>query len=773
MHTVSASIADGLHLATLQIDTGRAPAAVPPSVHRMFDCDISGSMWGNLGPLGQHLKNTLATTVNPGDTVSIGVFSGRGQYTTIIEGVRIANLADLSSVHGAIDRYLKPLGLTSFKEPLQEVVRWAERMRRIDPHAAVSLVFMSDGHDNQSSPVEVLKAAAALSDIVSAGAVVEYGWYANRPLLTKMAESIGIPYIFAEDMGQFIPVLDAELRRPVDGVRKRDVALPVAPLHGLCFAIRGGAVATYSAEGRTVRVPEDVQALHFFATSAVGQSAGEARSMVEASMHGQAPGADATLVPGLYAALAVLSQRVMADDVLRVLKVLGDARLIRSFANCFGKQSYSAFQEAAAQAALQADRRWVEGYDPKLVPAEDAYTVLDLLADLMAGKNFLHLSHPAFDYQRIGRRTVSAADRLSAEEQAEIAELTARAKSATDLAKVQARMAAIIASKPEPVRFEAADREAGVPMSKMTLNESRPNVSMLTTSEGVVAIGANPVGLPERVPSRIHRNYAVIKDGILNMKMLPVSLDRDTHAKLAAEGLVDEPWVDGAVYEVRLDGLPIINRRMVRQVSAREFFDLQYELARARAAQKVFGHLRDKHFPPERSAGLKQTYGEDAANWLKSIGVTDGGFSPPVVQAEASDIYIGRELKSGIKGLSSLPKVEDVQAKMAGGKKLTVSDSLMAPFIEECQAFVDSNIYGKSANPAALLKTWIEDKTRHWVARSRELNRKLSEIKFSICVGQVWFPEFDTIGEGELAFRGPGGEALTGTATLKDIEVAI
>ena len=768
MHMQSIAIADGLNLASLTVGSD-APAGIPPSVSRIFVCDVSGSMWNDLPQVGRHLKNNISLTVADGDTLTLMWFSGRGQFGTIVEGYRVDDVADLSALHGAIDRYLSPVGLTGFTEPLQAVKRSIGRLRAADPSAAISLVFMSDGYDNVGTRAGVLAAAADLSEDIAAGAVVEYGWHANRSLLTAMAEAMGVPYVFAEDFERFAPMLDAEFRRTVDGVRKRDLALGEAPLHDVCFAVRGGTVACYGVLDGRARVPEDIGMVYFLSARPQGGRTGLGAAEFAGSLDARSEDP-----AGLYAALAILSQRMASGDVLRVLKALGDVRLIRMFANCFGKQQYSAFQAAAVSAAVDARLRWTDGYDPALVPPDDAYTVLDLLSDLMEDEgNLLHLSHPAFAYQRIGRRTETAASRLTADEQAEIAALAAAARSAADLDRVQVRMAEIAAAKPRAVTFKADAEDAGVPLSSLTLNETRPNVSILVRREGTVDASGNGVGLPDRVPTFTYRNYAVIRDGIVNVKTLPVSLTRASHTSLLAKGAVGEPWVDGAVYELSLERLPIVNRRMVGKVSARECFGVQYELAKARAAQKVFKGFEDSYFPKERAAGLKDKFGEAAAEWLKAAGVTDGGFSPKTVQAAATDVYIGRELKISLEGMDSLPKVSDVVKKLADRKKLTPREALMAPAILECQDFVDSPIYGNAADPKALLKTWLTDKSKAWVKRSRELTRTLAETKFAVVVGQVWFPEFSSLDEGTLTFVADDGAEITGKATLEDIEVAV
>ncbi len=764
----SRSIALGanLHLATLSIASDEAPA-VPPSVHRMFLCDVSGSMSGDLSAVREHLKNNLSLSVREGDTVSIGYFSGRGQFGMIVEGATVHGVTDLSDLHRAIDRWLRPIGLTGFKEPLEEIERVIERLSKRNPGHVFSLAFMSDGCDNQWKRSDILAVSERLGTRLASAAVVEYGWYADRPLLVAMAEAMGGEYVFAEGFSRFAPLLDAEFSREVSGARRREVALPAMPRHGVAFAVVDGHLTVWAvAPDQTIRVPGNVETVSFLADGPVGMSQGEASEVVGRARGGLADSA----VSGLYEAVAVLSQRMKADDVLAILRDLGDVALIKGFANCFGKQAYSAFSEQALQASIDPALRWAEGYDPALVPRDDAYTVLDLLSDLMEGEgNVLHVRHPAFDYKRIGRKAEAADANFTDEEREEIAVMTAAARSASDFERVAARTAEIVASKPRPVEFKADENAGGVPMNTMTFNETRPNISVQTSTTGKVLVGKNEHGVPEAVPSRIFRNYAVIRDGILNVKALPVTLDEATHAKLVKAGVVTTQFHSGAVEVIDLGSLPLINRGMVSRVSALETFESALMLVRARAAQKVYRAFEDRFAPRERSAGLKAAYGEAAAEWLKSVGVTDMGFSPRTTLADAQDVYTAKEFKISIKGLSSLPKVEDVENKLAKGGKLSVSEALMAPFVTEVQGFLSGKALASAPNRDEAIRKFLSERSKHWTEISREINRTLARIKFSIVVGQVWFPEFDTPAEGSLDFK-VDGVTYTGTAALKEIE---
>jgi hypothetical protein len=762
-------LAQDTFLTIANIPTTVVAPAVPPSVHHIAVIDCSGSMWDALRMLRDQLKNKLPTLVKENDTITIIWFSSRGEYGVLFEAVKIRDLRDLSEINKAIDRYLQAMCLTGFKEPLEEANKVIDRILSKDRDGVFSLFFMTDGHDNQWSQREILDVCDKLSDRLSAATIVEYGWYCNRPLLSKMAEAIGGTLIFSESFDQYAPVFESAIGKRIDGVKKRDITLPSHAKHEFALAIRGDEIVSYSACGGKVLLPEDVSEVFYLSETPVGQPIDTASYIAQASARNViAP------LPSLYALLAALSQRMLADDAFKVLKTLGDVTFIKQFASCFGKQAYSAFQDAANAAVFDTALRFAEGYDPTLVPAEDAYTVVDLLHDLGDDDDTkLHTAHPAFNYQRIGRKTVQAAGVLTKEEQEEIQALTANARTPAQLEAIKQRMDEILASKPKPVEFKATDKEAGVPISNLTFNESRPNVSVLTRIEGSVSLPEDaPANLPKNFPSFIFRNYTVIRDGILNLKTLPLTLGATSFDALKAQGLVDGPFDPAKVYEVNIAGLPIINRKMVKQTSATETFTLAWRLTQAKGAQKVFKFYAEKHFPKERAAGLKETYGEAAAEYLKGIGITDGGFSPKVVQEEATDFYMGRELKITIKGTSSLPKVDDTAKKMDDRKNLTTGDKLLAVAIQEYRDFIASSIYQKAAKPEHLLETWLKDKTEEAIKTARALNRKLAEIKFSVLVGQIWFKEFSSLDEGTLEFT-VDGETLSGTATLKEIEVKI
>jgi hypothetical protein len=119
--------------------------------------------------------------------------------------------------------------------------------------------------------------------------------------------------------------------------------------------------------------------------------------------------------------------------------------------------------------------------------------------------------------------------------------------------------------------------------------------------------------VPDQFPTYIYRNYTVIRDGILNTNRLPVSLTAETFRRLQREGLLaGQTWADGQVYDLDLRSLPIINRKMVNEVSADRLFRLEWETTKTKAAQAVYKHFQKEKF--ERvSESFITLYGDAAS----------------------------------------------------------------------------------------------------------------------------------------------------------------
>lgn len=735
---------------------------VESPVNHIAIIDCSGSMYYELPKIREQLKKKLPKLLGKEDTLSVIWFSGRGQFGVLLEAEPVATLADLQTVNQAIDRWLRPVCLTGFKEPLEEAEKLVGRIAKKRKNTTFSLWFLTDGYENQWNRADILKAVEKTGSVVAAATFVEYGYYADRPLLTRMAEKAGGTLIFSEDFDRYAPAFEAHIQRKLSGAPRVEVDITGDVIGGFAFAMVDGDLVSYDAGDGKVAVPEDLGELWYLSPTVVGLDEADlgkqAKELAIKQREGDRP-RESGMINAAYAAVSLFSLRAQPKILLPLLKALGDIKLIEQFGGLFGKQAYSEFMETAKAAAFDSKQRWTAGYDPKRVPRDNAFTVLDLLRILSDDEdNHVLLDSDDFRYKRIGRP-------------AEVVEVEGQ----------------------DPLEFKADPAPDGYPVSSLTFNETRPNVSILVKKAGTVDLKKRLKGsgfekkIPTKLPTFVYRNYTIIRDGIVNVDRLPIRMTKATIGELQKAGFPMSAIVPGkgetaAKVQARikkaakdrpvnividLKALPVINRNMVKDVSAETMFRKQLELMQSRGAQKVFNSIMKEKFPRE-SEGFKVLYGEEAATWLKDQGITDySGFGPKTKKGEAKDYYMGKELKISLKGISSLPSLKDVQKKMASGK-MTPRFELMSPAVGEVDDFLDGTTYKKAADQDALFKQWLGDKLAESKKSVRKLLYEMSQIRFGVIVGQTWFTEFATVEDNAMDIDG-----VAATVEAKEVKVEL
>lgn len=694
----------------------QASEPVPVNYHWLVD--ISGSMYGQLAQLREHLKQKMFELVKPIDTVTLIAFSGRNECYTLFSNESVVTASDRQQVLKTIDTYLVARGLTGFKQPLQEVLT---SISSLSKKSLVSLFFMTDGYDNQWSESEILNVCKELAPRLDSATIVEYGWYCNHTLLTKMAEILGASLLFGKELSDYNGLFENYLSQNRE--KRIPVELERAAEFDSVFCLSNDTLVVLPCEGKICLVPESVTQIGYFSKS----------------QSNDVPTSDERVHPLSWLALGAASQQGKTNLVFDILKQAGDVALIQTYTNCFSKEDYIGFQAECVKQHLNESLRYSLGFDRSAVPDENAYTVLDLLEDLSSDDdNLFYPYHEKFNYQRISAATESKDDSL---------------------------------------KFKIADTSAGYSIGALTWNDSRPNVSIQIRVNGYVTLPeSRPSTLPEKFDTFIYRNYTIIKDGIVHTRTLPVSLSLSTFALLQGQGLLrGESWEPSKVYWLDYSKLPVINRKMVKSVNSEEFFKLVLELSALKGRQKVLNDLKNKYAPRE-STTFKLVYGEDATTWLKEKGLTDySGFSPAVQIVKGDDVYIGYELTTSVKGASSLPKVDDVRKALTSGKALKVSEQLMKAAILESDAALAHESVSKAQKPEDAAKAWIKSASEAAVKAVRKVNKRLSQMKFAIVVGHAWFEEFsNTPGEATKDVKIDGLDtSATVSASLKEIEVKI
>jgi hypothetical protein len=722
----------------------------PLPTHHVAVIDCSGSMSGELPELRKQLAQQLPFLLSPGDFFSLIWFSGRSEAGVALDHVSVKSIKDIDKLQKTLEKWLRPIGMTGFVEP----ALLAENLLKEDLRKSVrkSLLFLSDGCENQSSKEEVFSAFHRLAAVVDTSVVVEYGYYADRAMLGKLAALTGGSVVLSKDLADYNVIFGKALS---GGAREPlvEVVLPIQALGDVVFTIDGD--AKDPAE-RRLRIFEVDSEGHVFVPEGcsvdfLSRERGEGAKWPKQES-----------LAALHAALAVFGHRMEGKIVRQLLMKAGNLELAEIYPRCFGKQRYAEFVEksTAYAACLSCDPSTAFPAGD-VVFEKDALTVPELLGLLVSDPWARFLPYdPMFEYTRMSRAREDASD----------AGLT----------------------------FVRNKDESGVPFLGLTWHEERANVSALVSYLGTVSLGAvMPEALkgklPDPFPTKIFRNYNFVRDGIINIDLLPVLvhervldaiMQRNKEVVRQLAPRADRPHTYRAVLDLRR--LATTNWEQASAVSARDFFLREYALHQARSRQKVFRAMLDEAVPEARgearSEAIAKLYGTDAAAWLRTVGITDNGFSPlKTKQAAASDVYEAQVLQVAMDGMNSLPSWKEFQATVLKGGSIK----------PRIAAMHEAYLVGRTASPEGLKKL-LEGA----VAETRRLLVEQARTRFTILTGQVWFSEATepdrcvmTIEKGvglpgDLVFDADAGKAVltwrlvmpfdvTFTATTKTVSIEV
>lgn len=712
----------------------------PQGINHVLIFDCSGSMTYELPSIADHIKNKLYTLLDPADTISAIWFSGQGQSGVIFENVKPANLLELDQMKKGLARWLRPIGLTGFVDPLRILTEICLRFKQSGNLNPVSVFFLSDGQENQNSPSLVRREVFASGSLLSAATVVEYGPYADRQMLSDMAAAWGGSHIMSSDFEAYTPAIESHVGRTVS--RRVEYSIPLT--NGLAYSIGDGVIETYEVVDGKVLLPEHVKSLFW-----IGESPDRA---------------EYTSLPieAYYALLYVYGLRMKPGIIYPALQNLGDVALIKQYAGCFGKQKYTDFCTRALACTFDADQRFHEGINRNLIPPKDSFTIMDLLR-LLTPDDYIDIK--TFEqYQRTSRKSVQMTKvDLGDDLRAKLLDL-ANGKDADpeQVKAAQTALADAVGNVPVALKF-VPYTQSKFPADNLIPNSSRANVGILIRRGGEVDLKSV---LPETMKSvfpegtmetHIWRDYLLIKDGDVHVGKLMLHLCQETLIKIDAQislEKLDQSAVNvGFPYDdekrnVRLtpvtfdlSKIPVVNRQSVESVSALDLFKKEMDLLNLKAEAKVFGYYLDQLREKFSSPGLAEIYSVEAATFLAEYGITDNGFSPKGEKAaEPVDYYLSKTLVTKIAKLSSLPKVEETATR---GPK-TEGDKLLYPCIKAYE-----NLRQTITRDAALVIE-LESRLADLRKQIRSLQYQIAEIKFSVIAGQVWFKEFANLEENSL-----------------------
>jgi hypothetical protein len=694
--------------------------SVSGNLNHIWIYDRSGSMSGTLPQLARDLI-AKAKTIPVGDTLTLGWFSSEGgEFNFMLKGFKITEKKDYKVLEDTINKNKHTIGATCFSEILADTKTVIKDLSAISTNFA--LCFFTDGYPvvgNYSKEIQAINnAISAIGSKIASSLLVGYGDYYNKELMTQMAERFGGSLIHSENLPTFSTQLDGFMKDARENGLKIAVDLDIDPgKDGLVFGINGQQINLFSHSGS---MGQSGRQIDFIPTQGGRDSIfvltdrapkGEEVTLDESNL--QRPTNRESIIRGVYAAAYLLTQKAKSDLALEVLGSIGDKDMIDSVNNAFTNAEYGRAEAKMQDAVINPKRRFMQGINKSYLPKPDAFCVLDAVKLLMQDEDaYFYPFHEAFEYKRIGAGSKTKA------------------------------------GYPE---FEA-DLSAKCSLNKLTWNDTKLNLSVLAQISGHVELAGDygKHGFGSRYPTYVWRNYALIKDGFLNVQRLPISASKETIDRLEQEGMVlplSLEECDNGVYVIDLTKIPVINRAIADgKTSATELCKKAYREIQLEGTLKALNFFKSELDPDGKSKLGKGALTPDQEVYLKTQGIGRNGFSPETEKIPSTDFYMAKEFEIKMKGLSSLPSVKDVLEKSKKGGKLTPSMMLVKSGID----LYNQNL--KKSQGASL--SWVEEQTEKLKKELISVRSDIQETKFAVILGKKWFDEFSSREKNTLTLGG-------------------
>jgi hypothetical protein len=679
----------------------------PEPTNHIWIYDRSYSMSYELPQLTQDIIKK-AKEIPVGDTVTLGWFSGEGDYNFILKGFQVGREKDYTVLEKAVLKNNSPVSCTCFSEILADTENVIEDLSVISDR--FSLLFFTDGYPvvrNYSREIEsIFQAIEKVEGKVTSSCLVGYSNYYNRDLMVDMAERLGGSLIHNDSLTDFNITLSDLIQNASDSESKVRVEFDGAqPNQGVIFSVAGNNLNVYKQkeDGSIGFVPnkESKSDYVYFLTDRLSGSEKEVKLGKADVLR---PSTKSSMLGAVYGVACLLNQKAKTDVAMEAVSSIGDKHFVDLLTNAYTNSEHGTAENALKEAMSDTKKRLTEGYDTAYLPPADAFCLLDMLEILMQDDEaHFYPYHPNFKYKRIGQKTK------------------------------------VIGKYPT---FKPQDN-VKCKLSDLSWNKTMLNLSVRATINGTINLkkGYKELGLNRTYPTHIHRNYSLVKDGLLNMKTLPVSMSKTTFNKLKAEGLFSGYTYEADhIYDLPLSAVPIMNRAIAEgRTSATALASKVQKQLQLEATMKVLNGLKkDLEATSGASADTFAGLSDSQVEFLEENGITKNGFSPKTEKEDPVDFYYAKEFKIAVKGVSSFPKVADVQKKVASGKDLTPREELIQNGIE----LYETSPVVKSSDKVKL--AWLEDTVKAVKAELLTTRFDVQKTKFAILLGKKWFDEFES-----------------------------
>ena len=713
-------IKEDLYLVEQTIPQEKTESAKTLTTNHIWVYDRSYSMSYDLKQLAKDIIEK-SKHVPRGDTISLGWFSGEGDFNFILKGFKITSDSDYSILTKAVENNKSPVSCTCFSEILADTKNVISDLSIFSDK--FSLMFFTDGYpvvSNYSKEIEsIFEAIKSIEGSISSSCLIGYGNYYNRDLMIDMAESLGGALVHNSDLHEFKLTLDDFIENASLFGNKKVIELDCPSTLDIVFSYVGGNSKTINIykqnnDDNTISfVPvEEGDSVLFTLTETEPKESEEVLLDDNTCFR---PTNREPFIKALYAASCILNQKTKTDLALETLSSLGDKRMLGKLNNAFTNSEYGAVEEKLRVCMSNPKERFEDGRDTNYLPPEDAFCLIDAVELLSSDSEaFFFPYHEDFKYKRIGVGSKSKGD------------------------------------YPKFVPNDNTKCE----FSSLVWNKTRLNLSVRATINGTIKLKDDPskFGFGESFPTHIFRNYSIVKDGFTHTYNIPMSLSKESYEKLGKEGVIwsNSPWEKDRVYNIELGNVPVMNRAIAKgKTSAQDLCVKTFKELELQGKLKVLNGIY-KELTSNKDSFVDVFSGltEDQVAYLEENGVTKNGFSPALEKSEPVDFYFAKDFSVKVKGFSALPSVNAVSKKIAGNKKLTQVDSLI-------QAGLD--LYGGSGMVAQGDKVkvaWLSDEIAKMKSEMLTIRTDIQRTKFAIVVGKKWFDEFESREDNSIVVDG-------------------
>ncbi len=667
---------DNLFVNILPVEVPKTEPVAPSKQLRIRDEDAtdqflifdrSGSMYYYLNDVVNHVRDYVGT-LPEGSTVSVGYFSGTGQYNL---SVPYTLKKELNGLVTTLDTYRHALGMTNFVEILN-------KLNSVVGSKKASLFFFTDGCHNQGgSRADIERALKTWSNSSNVSVFVGHG-YIDRDTMSWMASITNGSFVHLNSFADFRPTLEDFGATVADSVPTIDVKFPY---NAIPISMSGKNIIEYEVESDTVKFKPSKKGYKglFWLSQIVpvGSTLVDLNSFPKQEQ--------ATISNALRALATVHSQKNNVDIALEVLDYIGDKYLLRNLYNSVTPEEFSQAEALIRNSVFQTKARFVEGEVHGYLPDPNAFCVLDAINVLLRDNGVLvHLSDKDFEYTKIGKGSAQL-----------------------DGPKLVYPDGGIVAS-----------------FSKVVMNKERLNVSLSTAASAFVPLDPKAfskpfsdverksLGIPYEYPVSVFRTYAIIADGKVQTKRLVLSnLKRETVNALST---IITKRADGK-YIVDFGSIPVINKSYVKTTSAKA---LALAVWREKSTSDELSvlNLLKKELEEKAESEAKQTTSvtEKVAEFLlNNCFIKNGSYNPPKESLDSTDEYEAYTFSIDFKGYSKISASEVVKT-IRQGKKVSARGLLME------EAYKEYNKWGlDSINARIELVTGELQAAREYIQKAK------------------------------------------------------